>query len=134
MSVTMVMLVILGCQFLDLKKTGSTPRFDGVYQSEKSKDSWDYLRFYGDSAVITVGSSGTPEQVIRWFEKENSTSPFSRGKYQTKDGKISFSSTSSAGTVDYEGTMTENGMTLNIHSQINGYRATKEYYFVKIAK
>src|SRR6476646_5874517 len=73
-------------------------RFDGIYASPPKtlKDGslvvLDYLRFYDDGLVIHCVSTGTPEQVIRWFDRDNpAQSTLLRGPYSIKDDEISFS-------------------------------------------
>ncbi len=52
-------------------------RFDGLYVGPPRQTPgdamvfFDYLRFYEDGWVINCVSSGTPEQVIRWFYRDN---------------------------------------------------------------
>ena len=72
------------------KNTGSyanpSLRFDGLY---KYNDGYSYLRFYPSGLVIGVSSTGTPEQVARWFNE--SFNAASKGKYVCNGNKLSFS-------------------------------------------
>jgi len=116
--------------------------FDGIYQSpikhgvassrysSGPPDSWHYLRFYADGTVLTVSSTGNPSQVIRWFEKGNED--ISSGGYILKGTSLKFSSTSTMGTVDYEGVVRPDGsITLTSHSHINGHRGSDRYIFIR---
>jgi hypothetical protein len=110
-------------------------RTDGVYQSERTDDYWQYLRFYEDETVLTVSSTGTPEQIARWFKKENiQKNGLSHGKVQVHGSQVSFASTSQEGTVDYEGTIQGTTLTVKSHSHINGRRATRKFRFVAFSQ
>ena len=103
-------------------------RYDGVYFRKEDSDSNQYIRFYDDGTVITVTSTGTITQIKNWFDKDNN-SP-SKGKYVITGDSIIFQSTSEAGRVDYNGKILDNKLILNIHSHINGFRASsREYIF-----
>ncbi|MFG1690699.1 hypothetical protein ACGF5M_00850 [Gemmatimonadota bacterium] len=100
--------------------------FDGLYQAASSQSGvFKYLRFYADGTVVSVSSTGTLEQVARWFNRTAS----SKGRYTVRDLEIEFSSTSPEGTVDYEGTIEPNGLTLKWYSHINGREGSGEYQF-----
>jgi hypothetical protein len=74
-----------------------------------------YLRFYPDGTVIGVTSSGTPTDLKRWFNK-----PYeSTGTYSFVGSRIKFSLTSPSGTVDYDGRIVRQVLTLHVHSHIN---------------
>ncbi|OKH42938.1 hypothetical protein NIES2101_32015 [Calothrix sp. HK-06] len=77
--------------------------FDGVYQREKYNGCYGYIRFYVDGTVITVGSTGSPEQISNWFNKESENQYLGRGTYIVDDNTIKFSSNSACGVIDYLG-------------------------------
>lgn len=121
------------CSTPQAKRT-SQLHFDGLYQSEKIDNSWKYARFYEDGTVITVSSTGSPVKISRWFKKENiANKNFSRGRYEIKNGRLVFSSTSAYGTVDYEGVIQDDELILNLHSHINDHRSKGTYRFVQIS-
>lgn len=103
-------------------------RFDGLYECAYEGYS-NYLRFFRDSVVVSVSSTGKAEQVVNWFNHDYTD----RGKYVVVGSHISFSCTSAQGTVDYDGVLTAKGMDLNTHSHINGRRASAKYRFVPTA-
>jgi hypothetical protein len=111
-------------------------RFDGLYYASgtvtnsSDKPYWYYLRFYDDATVLGVSSTGTPQQVIRWFNKEHQN--ISRGRYNVQGDQIKFSHKSKAGVVDYEGTIQSNAMNLRSHSHINESKMEKIYKFAKV--
>jgi serine/threonine protein kinase len=109
-------------------KQEATPRFDGLY---KTQDGF-YLRFSKSGEVYSVSSTGTPQQVARWFGPEHSG--IMRGKYVLKDGDISFTVKGAEGRIAFSGRVNDDGMglNLNVHSHINGYRSERSYTFVAI--
>jgi len=82
-----------------------------------------YLRFYPDGTVIGVTSSGTPTDLKRWFNKPYENT----GTYSFVGSRIKFSLTSPSGTVDYDGRIVRQVLTLHVHSHINGYRSLLKY-------
>jgi hypothetical protein len=123
-------------------------RFDGLYASPPQTLEGDslvffgYLRFYADGMVIDCTSSGTPEQVIRWFDRDNPSQPFMlRGHYSLSDDEISFSpefSYQDEGEevlmkIDYKGHVRDDGATLDltIASLINGHARKDIYRFAQ---
>lgn len=101
-------------------------RFDGLYECAYEGYS-NYLRFFRDSVVVSVSSTGKAEQVVNWFNHDYTD----RGKYVVVGSHISFSCTSAQGTVDYDGVLTAKEMDLNTHSHINGRRASAKYRFAQ---
>jgi hypothetical protein len=105
----------------------SNVRYDGVYRSERG-DSYHYIKFYPDDTVISVTSTGEPNEMTEWFSKPYDDS----GIYKIKKKKISFNSTSSYGTVLYRGKIvSEDKMILKIESLINGYKTEETFCFFK---
>lgn len=112
-----------------------TVHFDGLYQSEqvgKGRDkSWSYIRFFPNGLVITVSSTGEPRHLKQWFDKNYPRTKYaSSGRFTVEGRHIKFISTSSSGTVDYEGEIIASSLILRSHSHINGNRAVREYKFV----
>lgn len=74
--------------------TASVLQVDGIYQSgvqtnEATGDkSTNYLRFYSDSSVINVSSSGTAEQIKSWFVKGHEN--VSQSTYHIEGNHLSF--------------------------------------------
>ena len=107
-------------------------RFDGVYQSEQAKDNdhCHYVRFYDDGSVITVSSSGTPEQIKKWFERKQSE--VSRGTYTITGTRIVFSGASKQGVVDYDGRIKGDTIDVRVFSHINQHRGSHALKFVEL--
>jgi hypothetical protein len=103
------------------------PRFDGLYQSPVS-DYFAYLRFYDDKKVISVSTSGTPEQIASWFNENHAN--VSIGTWSLAGQTIAFATTSSYGTVEYQGEIGQDQLILQVHSLINGHQASQVYSFV----
>jgi len=103
-----------------------------------------YLRSYADGEVIDCSSTGTPEQVIRWFDRDNPDQrSLLRGSYYTDGDEISFSPEFIVHgerqeilmKIDYEGHIMEDGaaLELSIVSRINGYSNQVVYRFARVS-
>ena len=125
-------------------------RFDGLYVAPPQtfgNDStvyFGYLRFYADGTVIDCSSTGTPEQVIRWFDRDNPDQrSLLRGSYFTDGDEIVFSpefTDQDEGLeilmrIDYKGHIKDDGATLelSVASQINGYTHEEVYHFAQVS-
>jgi len=109
-------------------KEATAIKYDGVYQHTQGGEFY-YLRFYDDGSVITVTSSGTPKEIAKWFDK--SLKDVSSGHYTLTGNHIKFSSTDSHGTVDYEGDIQNDQLTLKTLSHINNYTGNEVYTFME---
>ena len=87
-----------------------------------------YLRFYADGRVIGVSSTGTPEQIVAWFDYSNDSLP--RGEYRVEGDRLTFSTGSELGSVDYEGRIDGGTLHLKSHSHINGRDNTHTLRYV----
>src|SRR5256885_15297713 len=66
-------------------------RIDGVYQSKKISDYYSYLRFFADGSLIDASSSGTPDDIFKWFNKEWAKNSYaSKGTYTISGSNIQF--------------------------------------------
>lgn len=86
-----------------------------------------YFRFYPDGVVISVTTSGNPNEIKKWFRRPYVDS----GRYRIDGDKISFSVTSPEGTVDYNGVIRGSNLNLDVHSHINGYRSSRVWKWVR---
>jgi len=111
-------------------------KFNGVYRTEKINNSfWHYIRFYEDGTVITVNSSGTPDEIKSWFNKENITSDeLPHGKYQVVGDKLIFSSVSKERTINYKGKIQESKLYLDIFSETNVRHGGGQFNFTAFSK
>lgn len=76
-----------------------------------------YLRFFDSGVVVEVGSTGTPEQVIKWLTQNYEN----HGTYTISNGQITFDIFSSSGQVSYSGRILNSSLLqLDIRSYING--------------
>jgi len=103
-------------------------KFGGLYKQLGPQGG--YLRFFEDGTVLSVTSSGNPQQVARWLIKDGNGN-YGEGKYKVSGDRIVFSTTSEVGKLIFEGSI--NGQTLNLkwNSQINEKRGTNYYEFVQ---
>lgn len=112
--------------------------FNGIYETkcdftnDKEGDK-AFIRFFPDQKVISVGTDcdATVLDLQNWFNLDSKN--VSEGDYKIKNNKISFFTTSKAGTVKYKGKISKNGiLNLKIKSLINGFRGTEEFQFKEI--
>ncbi|MDO4618310.1 MAG: hypothetical protein Q4B31_02170 [Clostridia bacterium] len=120
----------------DSDKEKAELKFDGYYCFIRDEDNDGYvdnrvLRFFEDGTVIGVSIEQTEENngyfpKGDWFDKDYEDN----GTYSIDGDEISFSITSSNGTVDYRGTVEEDELTLDSYSHINGFSSSgREYEF-----
>ncbi len=107
-------------------------KYNGLYTCKLAEDLNAYIRFYKNGIVLAASSTGNPEQTIRWLNCSNSF--ISKGAYEISAPNIRFSTTSSCGTVYYNGHIDEEFLLLNEHSFINGYKTTRTYLFIELAE
>jgi hypothetical protein len=104
-------------------------RTDGIYRTEShfAGEAWKYIRFFERGVVLTVTSTGAPEQVRTWLVPGGSQS---EGTFQVVAGKVSFRSTDRYGTVEYEGVLLDGQrIRLRWNSLINGNTGEDTYLF-----
>jgi hypothetical protein len=133
----LVIVTLLTQTTFSFSQSKATVRFDGFYQTVSEIDSTDndttysFLRFYPDGKVLSVGSSGTVNDLKSWFNlKQKNTSV---GIYEINGTRIYFTTTSNQGTIVYDGQINNKYyLDLSIKSLINGYISQEKYYFVKV--
>jgi hypothetical protein len=104
-------------------------RFNGVYQSGL-ETFWFYLRFYEDGTFVQVGpTSGRPNEIAGWFHRDSDKSAVATGAYTLSDGLIRF--WWPLGRVEYEGTVSDQALTLKSHNHANNHRGTDNYRFIE---
>jgi hypothetical protein len=119
----------------DDNDTVTAVRFDGVYSSKKMEnDNGDgykyYLKFYKSGTVISVSSSGTAEEISKWFKPGHEM--VSEGKYEIDEDTISFTVKSKYGSVKYNGKIvSEEKLKLHSKSLINSKESDITYSFVE---
>ena len=119
--------------FIDVtKKEGlfaPTVRLDGIYQSKGINDFDSVIRFYADGLVIRTSTTGAPDTIAKWFNRGWAETKGQKGKYVISGSNIQFSTRSSAGSIDLDGTIEGDSLILKSHSHINGHRTVREYRF-----
>ncbi len=91
-------------------------RFDGLYEC-RYEDYSSYLRFFADGLVAEVSSTGTPEEVCRWLDRNWER----QGNYRVSSGRISFDVFSPVGQVSFSGVILNSDvLLLDSCSRING--------------
>lgn len=113
-------------------------KFNGLYQTQRQTTklnifqkqyNWQYLRFYEDGTVIIVSTSGDLPSISSWFHKDHPN--VGRGNFLKEDDKVKFSILYAEGSVDYQGFIRDDGLTLELtsHSNINSKNFSKPFYF-----
>lgn len=93
-------------------------RTDGIYatkmlENENTGDNYRFfLRFYDDGSVISVTSSGTPDEIAGWFKKGHEH--VGEGNWEANGKQLQFSTSSKSGTTTYAGEA-EDSRHLNLH-------------------
>jgi hypothetical protein len=114
-------------------------KYNGLYETkcELVKNDVDgvkgYLRFYPNGKIISTSTicDATPEDVKSWLNLNMDN--LSLGKYQLKNRKIVFYTTSTNGTVNYKGKINRREvLRLSWKSLINGNRGRGKYMFTLV--
>jgi len=121
---------LVACNSNENKNGGTTSllQVDGIYHSELQTNeatgdkSTSYLRFYSDSSVINVSSSGTSEQIKSWFVKGHEN--VSQSSYHLAGNHLSFDIDG----VSYDGEIiSKDKLQLHTKSNSNDHEADVTY-------
>jgi uncharacterized protein (TIGR02996 family) len=107
-------------------------RTHGLYQDVSAGYGNRYIRFYAEGIVLTVPSTGTPEQVWRWLKAENADPNLMRGEVLVSGPDVAFSATSRHGTIDFTGSVHGGIISVDVHSHMNGLKRIEVYHFVAL--
>lgn len=109
-------------------------RFNGVYMCENGKH-YSYIRFYPDYTVITISAVDTPEELAKWFNKENCDIYNDIYIVEEKNDIIRFSSTSNPGVVDCVANIGIYGTNISLEwfSHLNNLSGCDEYKFMQLS-
>jgi len=108
-------------------------RYDGFYAKPASAARFtEFLRFYPDGTVVTTTTSGSAGQITSWFHKDHPDR--SKGSYDIDGDRIAFATTASYGTIEYAGTIRDDGTELHLHthSRINGHQSDGVWRFIPV--
>ena len=129
----LILILLLISTIQVFSQTLKEVRFDGLYQSETEGDYRSFLRLYSDGTVLSITSTGQVSDLKKWFKKPYKKPYHSRGLYEIKGNRIYFTTTSSSGTVVYEGIIeSEYKLIITTKSLINGHEDEKIYYFITL--
>jgi hypothetical protein len=131
-----VLFLVAGCSTAS-GPAGGPLRYDGVYRSSVAHGGgasayWYYLRFYPDGEVIAASSGDQPEELGKWFNKDYAGAGLGRGKVAIKGSRVSFSSTTTAGVVDYTGELRNGTLHFDTVSHINGHHDGDDFVFIRL--
>jgi hypothetical protein len=104
----------------------------GPFEGSNRSNNWKYLRFYSDGTVLSVSSSGKPNQIAKWFKKPYANT----GLHQIEGSAIQFSTASWLGTFEFQGQIQGAGplQKLDVVSHINLHRSHVAYHLVQPGK
>jgi len=108
-------------------------RYDGVYATPATARGYtQFLRFYPDGSVLNATTSGSAEQIIKWFNRAHPD--LGTGPYEIVGDRLTLATTASYGTIEREGTIHEEGAELHLHtlSRINGHQSDGVWRFVPV--
>ncbi|MFC8348643.1 toll/interleukin-1 receptor domain-containing protein [Streptomyces sp. NPDC057280] len=108
-------------------------RYDGLY-AQVTEQYTQLLRFYADRSVLSTTTTGRGPEIARWFTKENPMPYFGKGTYEISGNLIKFTTKIDIGTIEYEGTLHEDGTELHLHthSRINGHQSDGVWRFLPV--
>ena len=103
-------------------------RFDGIYYVPVA-GYFHYLRFYKDGTVVDGSFRDKPEKAVDRIKKDGHEF-LAEGEYVLfDDGRLDFTTSSSAGSVKYYGIAKGNQLELHLHSHINDFQTDYVYNF-----
>lgn len=132
------------------KCSTSIVRCDGLYQRPEDttgtsgKVYYLYLRFYEDGTVLHASvAESDPRLAAQWFDNgagllshgiyPKGSTPIQRGSYSLEGSQLKFSLTGPEyGSVDFNGTIEGEVLTLNWYRRSNNLRGTEVYRFVAL--
>lgn len=135
------LLLAAGCStapVADNSHTGSARlRYDGLYRSAEKQGGaggyWYYLRFYPDGVVMAVSTGLESESAQQWLNPDSQGPGIGRGQFTVTGNRVTFSSTSQVGVVDYDGEFRGDVVHFETLSHINGYRGSRDFVFVPLS-
>jgi DNA polymerase III epsilon subunit-like protein len=107
-------------------------RFDGIYQSEKNRGYWHYIRLFDDGTALTTFSADDPTDLCNWLTKENQSNLANRGVFELEGRNIQFSCSGKEGIIYYNGIVEVNCLTLNFQSESIPPQRIKPFFFIPL--
>ncbi|MEY2559625.1 MAG: hypothetical protein QOG51_40 [Verrucomicrobiota bacterium] len=87
-SATLTICVALVC-LLPASVVAASLRYDGIYRHhDPAQDYSVYLRFYSDGTALCVTSTGTPEEIVPWFNRGSKAG--SSGHFTVRRNRLRF--------------------------------------------
>ncbi|MBL7812931.1 MAG: hypothetical protein JNL57_11955 [Bacteroidetes bacterium] len=112
---------------------GSKIKFNGLYRTHAVIKDGDttasYLRFYAGGKMIATTSTDNTEQIRTWFQYDQMVKA-NQGTWTLKKKKFNASYGMPGKDIILNGSVKGKTIKVHIKSNINGYEADKEYYFV----
>lgn len=125
-------LAVASCSWLQPQPDSSLLRWDGLYYTaEPDEEVYYYLRFYPDGGVLAVSAFDDPSEVLTWLSREHNGPAIGRGQFHLDpEQRLTFSTTSPYGQVDYEAVILAEALLVKLYSHKTGYRGTSRYRFM----
>jgi hypothetical protein len=103
-------------------------------EKDESYKYYSYLRFCENGTVTGMSSTFDVKRVSRWLVCDAENQKYSVGKYSVSGNKISFTTKSEYGKVDYEGVIDGKSIKLNIFSHITkDSERNRKYKFIRVS-
>ena len=122
-----VIVLVLACFAFATPAESSTLRFDGVYRApvqppvsrpvKPTKELFLYFRFYPDSSVVSLLSTGTPMEVAKFIRRNLEES--GNGTYSISGDRLHFRVTTRHGSIIYSGKVHGDSLALRSYGSIS---------------
>lgn len=102
---------------------------NGYYRTliSAQSEAYDWLRFYDDGVVVLARTGGRLETLAAWFGRDDGEFADGQGRFTKSGSQLSFSIADAYTTIQYEGTIT--GDLLSLNSRWNTQSASRVFTF-----
>lgn len=102
--------------------------YNGIYAIRLDEEHSAVLRFYEDGTVLASTSVNDYMDVMTWFNKDNRQMVLT-GSYRIKKCKIRFDVSGMTGSQSYEGTISDNTLSVVITDEASKKSTSRTYTF-----
>lgn len=130
-----ISILLLACN----KPKPNCVKYSGVYATNCSyrgvvSGSKQWLRFFPDGKVASALTfcDVRPENLVKWFNIDNTDRNFHVGIYSVNDGNMRMSFLEESGSIEYSGIIQNEVIEFRWESSITGSAGDEEYHFIEI--